>query len=503
MKKIFLIVFVGLLSFLSSCNLDVYNENNPNISNLESGSDFYSLLRNGYSTWYNGSIAASPTMGFACAELFQTGTNSWGSGTMWFRPRVPLINAEVADPVIVINYGAWYNYYGSIGMTVKMAQMFKDPSFKITLGGIDYTQRAKAHTYIIEALLYGNIALLYDKAYLFTDDDDALTFDYVANTKSHQEVMNYAISKLDQAIQILNSDPVDADPDVVIAGVSFNKELLTQFANSMAARFLVCQPRTQAENTQVDWNKVKSYAEKGLQSDFQVSYEPGWEGKVMTRDEGMNYFVLFNYNWQRASQWLIHKMAPDDPASVYPIPVTAGSDSYLDWPAITNCPDQRLDKYFKFDSMRNWFGGTRINRSGYGTFILSQYRYWRYYDVVNTESGVVDHFLKMENDTYLAEALLRTGGDKAQIATLINNTRVNIGGLAPASASETYDQLEGQLFYERYIECDMVWPQLGYFDRRRNKDQMIDGTVRQFPIPAPELILHGQSVYTFGPGHEM
>ncbi len=503
MKYIFLIIAVGLLSFLTSCNLDVLNENNPNISNLNSGADFYSLLRNGYSTWYNGSIAASPTIGFANAELFQAGTAGWGSGTMWFRPRQPLINAEVGDPVIVINYGAWYNYYGSVGSTGKMAQMFNDPNFKIKLGGIDYTQRAKAHTFIIEALLYGNIALLYDKAYLFKDGDDALTFDYVANTKTHQEVMDYALSKLDQAIVILTADPVDADPDVVLAGVTFNKESLLQFANSMAARLLACQPRTQDENAQVDWAKVKSYALNGLQSDFQVSYEPGWEGKVMTRDEGMNYFVLYNMNWIRTSQWIINKMAPNDPASVYPIPIVPGSDSYMDWPAVTNCPDARLDKYFKFDSMRNWFGATRTTRAGYGTYILGQYRYWRYYDVVNTGSGMVDHFLKMENDTYLAEALLRTVGDKAQIATLINNTRVEKGGLPAATAGETYDQLEEQMFYERYIECDLVWPQLGYFDRRGNKDQMIDGTVRQFPIPAPELISHGQPVYTFGPGHEM
>lgn len=503
MKRLFSILAIILISFFTSCNLDVLNENNPNISNLNSGADFYSLLRNGYNTWYNGSIAASPTIGFACAELFQAGTPGWGSGTMWFRPRQSLINADVSDPVVVINYGAWYNYYGSVGSAVRMAQMFNDPNFKIMLGGVDYTQRAKAHTYLIEALLYGDIALLYDKAYLFTDADNALTFDYVANTKTHQEVMAYALSKLDQAIAMINSDPVDTDPDVVIAGVTFNKVLLLQFANSMGARFLVGQPRNQAENTLVDWAKVKSYAEKGLQTDFQVSYEPGWQGKVMTRDEGENYFVLYNMNWIRTSQWVLHKMAPNDSASVYPIPITPGSDSYEDWPAITNCPDARLGKYFKYDSMRNWFGATRTTRAGYGTFILGQYRYWRYYDVVNIGSGMVDHFLKMENDTYLAEALLRTSGDKAQIATLINNTRVNIGTLPAATAAETYDQLEDQLFYERYVECDLVWPQLGYFDRRRNKDQMIPGTVRQFPIPALELIAHGQPIYTFGPGHEM
>ena len=491
---------------LTSCNnlfdsMDVKNENAPNIDEV----DFYALLRNGYNTWYNGSIAASPTLGFACAELIQAGTNSWGSGTMWFRPRQALFNGDAPDPVIIINYGAWYNYYTGVGMAVKCSNKFKDPAFKVVIGGVNYTTRARAHSYIIQALLYGNIALLYDKAYLFTEDS-SLPFDYVANTKSYKDVMTYAITKLDQAIVLLQNDTTDADPVPVVAGSVFDKTTLLQFANSMGARLLACNARTQAENAGTDWNKVKTYAQAGLQQNFQVSYEPGWEGKVMTRDEGSNYFSISQWSggYWKVSNWLINKMAPNDPNSVYPIPITPGSDSYLDWPAVTNCPDLRLNTYFHYDPLRNWFGATRTTRAGYGTYILGAYRYWRYYDVVYNGTGMVDHYLKAENDTYLAEALIRTSGDKNQIATLINNSRVSLGGLPAADAGESYDNLEDQLFYERYVECDMVWPQLGFFDRRRNKDQMIPGTVRQFPIPAPELELHGQAIYTFGGvGHEM
>ncbi len=486
---------------LTSCNnlfesMEVKNENAPNINEV----DFYALIKNGYNTWYNGSIAASPTLGFASAELIQAGTNSWGSGTMWFRPRQALFNGDAPDPVIIINFGAWYNYYTGIGMAIKCSKSFNDPSFKVIVGGVDYTTRAKAHSYIVQALLYGNIALLYDKAYLYTEESDFATFDFAANTKSYKEVMNYAIIKLDQAIALLEADNTDTDPVSVVAGSTFDKATLLQFANSMGARFLACNARTQAENATTDWNKVKTYAQAGLQQNFQVSYEPGWQGKVMTRDEGANYFALSQWSggYWRVSNWLIHKMAPDDPASVYPIPVTAGSDSYLDWPAVTNCPDARLNTYFHYDPLRNWFGATRTTRAGYGTYILGTYRYWRYYDVVYTGMGIVDHFLKAENDTYLAEALIRINGDKSLIATLINNSRVGVGALTPATDGESYDDLENKLFYERYVECDMVWPQLGFFDRRRNKDQMIPGTARHFPIPAPELTQHGQDIYTFG-----
>jgi hypothetical protein len=126
--------------------------------------------------------------------------------------------------------------------------------------------------------------------------------------------------------------------------------------------------------------------------------------------------------------------------------------------------------------------------------------YTRYFDVVNNGTGNVDHFLKAENDLYLAEAKIHLNESGA--AALINNSRVGIGGLPPATDGDP-DLME-KLFYERYVECDLVWPHLGYFDKRR-LGQLLPGTAWEFPIPAPELISHGQTVYTFGgaPGTEM
>jgi hypothetical protein len=169
---------------------------------------------------------------------------------------------------------------------------------------------------------------------------------------------------------------------------------------------------------------------------------------------------------------------------------------------VKNCPDARLKKYFKWDdNCEQWFGWGRVGRPGYGYFIRCEYRYWRYYEVINAEEGYVGHFLKAENDLYLAEAKIRLN-QKSGAAELINNTRVGIGGLTPATDSDS--DLMDKVFYERYVECDLVWAHLGYFDKRR-LGQLLPGTAFHFPIPAPELIMHGQSVYTFGgtPGSEM
>lgn len=501
MKKLIYTLFIAMAFVMFSCedtfdSLDVRNENQPNIEDLYIPEEFYALLKNGYNTWYNGAIAASPSIGFCNADLFSSGTAGWGSGTMWYRPRQPLFNDEHPDPVIVINFGAWYNFYSGIGTVVKLSQILNDPDYELVLNGTNYLPRAKAHVAIIQALLYGNIALLYDKAYLFTDEHDALTFDYVANTKSYKEVMDYAISKLDEAIALIENDPVDEDYQAVIPGVNFNKTTLLQFANSMAARFLVQNARTTAENEQTDWAKVEQYASKGFQQDFNVLYEEGWRGKVMTRDEGANYLGLYNWGWIRANQWLINQMAPEDPAAQYPWPEGVNRLG-----EVTNCPDARLEKYFKWDEISDqWWGWSRVTRAGYGYFIRCEYKYWRYYDVIDAGEGYIGHFLKAENDLYLAEAKLHQG--KAGAAEFINNTRVAAGEL-PAATDGDSDLME-KMFYERYVECDLVWAHLGFFDKRR-QGLLLPGTAYHFPIPAPELNRHGQPVYTFGgaPGSEM
>lgn len=494
MKKIIYTLLTAIVFITVSCSdtfdgLDVRNENQPNIEDLYTPEEFYALLKNGYNTWYNGAIASSPSIGFCNAQLFSSGTTAWGSGPLWNIPRQPLFNDEHPDPVIVINFGAWYNFYSGIGTAINLSKILNDPDYELVLNGTDYLPRAKAHVAIIQALLYGNIALLYDKAYLFTDEHDAVTFDYVENTKSYKEVMDFAVGKLDEAIQLIQNDPVDADYQDVIPGVSFNKATLLEFANSTAARFLVQIARTPEENAQTDWARVESYASKGLQQDFNVLYEEGWRGKVMTRDEGANYLGLHNWGWIRANQWLINKMAPEDPAAVYPWPEGVNRLG-----KVTNAADARLDKYFWWDEISDqWWGWGRVGRPGYGYFIRCEYKYRRYYDVVDAGEGYVGHFLKAENDLYLAEAKLRQ--NKGGAAELINNTRVAVGELAPATDADA--DLMDKMFYERYVECDMVWAHLGYFDKRR-QGLLLEGTALHFPIPAPELNRNGQTVYTFG-----
>jgi hypothetical protein len=104
--------------------------------------------------------------------------------------------------------------------------------------------------------------------------------------------------------------------------------------------------------------------------------------------------------------------------------------------------------------------------------------------------------LAAESDLVHAEALVRTGGDLALAATLINRTRVDRGKLPAATAAEGAAKLLEYIDYEREIEL-MNSSGMAFF-RRRHVDGLQDGTLRHLPIPAKELETLQLPVYTFG-----
>jgi hypothetical protein len=101
-----------------------------------------------------------------------------------------------------------------------------------------------------------------------------------------------------------------------------------------------------------------------------------------------------------------------------------------------------------------------------------------------------------QNDLIWAEALIRSGGDLNLAATLINNTRVKRGGLPPATAADGAAGLTTKLTYENEVELFALGA-TSYYNLRRN-DALILGTPAEMPVPAKELGVFGQPLYTFG-----
>ena len=100
------------------------------------------------------------------------------------------------------------------------------------------------------------------------------------------------------------------------------------------------------------------------------------------------------------------------------------------------------------------------------------------------------------NDLLWAEGLLRTNTNLALAATLINNTRVIRGGLSVATGAETQGALITKLNYELEIELLGVGPAVYYLQRRLGT--LLPGTPHEMPVPAAELGIFGQALYTWG-----
>jgi hypothetical protein len=131
----------------------------------------------------------------------------------------------------------------------------------------------------------------------------------------------------------------------------------------------------------------------------------------------------------------------------------------------------------------------------------------------NNANGPMPVMEKAEMDLLKAESILQRGlSDRyGEAADLINNTRVERGELAPASANNAVGTINdppnplapgsvtlwSMLKYEFNLETMLSAGGLNYHTDRAWGD-LVSGTPRQFPIPGQILLLQGRPLYTFG-----
>lgn len=497
MRKLYIFLTIILIG-ITSCDetfkdLEVPNYNNPNQDQVyDNVEDFPSLLRGAYRTWWNHNIGTNPNFALAPAsETMTTGYGSWGSSPYYAVPRETVPN-EDGDPVLFPTCGGWFGYHQAIPTVNNIIKKLELEGEEVVVGEDDYTNSVLANAYFLQGALYGHLALLYDKAFLITEETDINEFDF--EFSDYNTIMEFAIARIEKAIEICEENEF-TDPNQMMPGIQFNNVSLAKFANSYAARLLAYNARTADETKDVDWQAVLNYAENGITEDFIVDMESGWQGKAIERDE-FSYLDVTIWGWTRVHQRIINMMAPEDAAAEYPWPQ---GESFLG--EVENSPDNRFEEYFTYAESIPWVGSA----SSKGYHILSHYNFSRFTEMYDWGTGNYMFFSKAENDLLKAEALIRTGGDQGEAATLINNTRVDKGGLEEASSGDT-DLME-KLYYERFVETLMTYPLVPYYDRRRTDVDGMNlrpGTVRHLPVPHHELILHGYENYTFGgEGNEM
>ena len=301
------------------------------------------------------------------------------------------------------------------------------------------------------------------------------------------ELIAQATADLDAAKAIASSNDFTLT-DNFINGVTPTSADLIKLCNSFKARFIVQSARNLTETNAIDWNAIKTLAQNGITQDFGPTGDNGviWWSNVFVFSGTENGFGTFG---GRLDMRVVNLLDPSQPKFY---PATAGA--VLANPEMTT-PDARvgIGKDFEFRANIAFFPSR-------GQFHFSHYIHMRFANDVNFSDGAdskqLKSFMLEDNRLLLAEAKARLNESDAY--TVVNaGSRVTRGNLTPLLATATQTQVLDAIFYERYVELFNSGCGTGFFDRRRT-NQLQVGTFRHFPVPATELQVLEEALYTLG-----
>ena len=486
MKTIFKIktaLFVCILFSINSCTSDidkVENNNDPNAAQvLAKGEDLVSVISGGFVTWWQaGNRDTYPALAVA-GDIATCSWGNYGMRTLSNEPRnsIPNTNSWSSGSVLSQPWGGYYSAASSASDVIKAI----NNGVKYYVDGVDETNSIKASAYFLRGISLGYLGLLFDKAVIIDENTDPLA---VAVTSNYNEVITAALADLNKSIQLSSANTFTL-PTNLINGYTLDNDNLLQLANSYSARFIVQGARTQAETNAVDWNKVKTFAENGIQENFGPIGDNGtsWWSNMVVLSNSPNGF---QESGGRLDMRIVKLMDPTQP-TFYPTTVDIAN------PQITTL-DKRITTDFNFESIVEFFASR-------GKYHFSHYISTRYITDPGFSDGSDDKrlitFAKADNDMLLAEANARLNNLSEAITIINNGTRTTRGDLAAIQTSATQATVLDAIFYERYVELFNTAIGGGFFDRRRT-NQLQKGTFRHFPIPANILNVLGLPLYTFG-----
>lgn len=470
-----------VFTMMACADLEVENPNNPDFNQvLGDNNQLPGVVSGAWNTWYYLESGPGAMTLAAIADQLAGSMNNFNVNLYSSEPggvRNGINNSPTAANNEVVNDG-WDNAYSSIAGARDILRIISDPEERILSGSTDITEMVRANCLMLLGLNYGYLANLYDRTFMIDETIEDPTLMEFPLDQNYNEVLEFALSKLDAAIAIFNASTFSIPGGWLNTPNALTSAQLAAIANSYAARFIALNARTAAENAGTDWARVKSYAQKGITEDFIIvgtGFDTPW----------VHQYTIFGTltGWGRVDQRIVSLFDPSQPSS-YPLDGTTDLG-----PA--NTDDERINTDFEYIATQ-WANPER----GYWHF--SNYRYKRLDPNGSSYTGPHPFMRKAENDLMLAEAIIMTTGPDATAAGLINNTRVDRGQLAALTGSESKNVMLNHLFYERDIELLLTGSTISFGDIRR-RDMMKPGSPLQMPVPGKELELLNQPIYTFPP----
>jgi len=482
MRKLYAIAGAAAVFVAGACNdLEIVNPNNPDVDRaLASPNDVRNIAISTVNSWYLASTHYEPfTALCVTADACTANFGNFGMRFNNLEPRLPYENNSAGGDRFVSSR-PWDSYYGTLGAANDALRAFGSG---VTLASPAETDKFKALALFTQAASIGNLALLFDRAFVVDE-----TFDPTGpkpELKTYKEVSVAALAKWEGAIAATNGKSETYDPTVIPLTVGpLTSSRVNRMANTMAALLLAYTPRTAAEAATVNWTKVAALADKGIGTG---SAGAPFDFTVIGDNQNWYSFLAFYgdaHSWIRTDQRLINRMDPSIPVKYDGTIVPRGTS-----------PDARYVSDFTFRT-------PVIGDPGRGIYMQSPWYHSRYEAHALTQAATsartpAPYILAAESDLVRAEALIRKAGpDLATAATLINSSRVTRGKLAPATAANGAATLLSYIEYEREIE---TYNTSGFTHfQRRHIDALQPGTFRHLPIPAKELETLALPIYTFG-----
>ena len=480
--KITSIVFITLGMLTYSCaDLEVENLVEPDSSKaLANPSDLMNLAGGAFRTFHN-AMQEYDGPALAMTGMADQGTCSHGNAAMNDLSHEPRTATSFVNsltyPYFPIVEHPWGETYAAISAVNDVLRAIEEKGVEIGDDGED-TEMTRAWSYFVTGAAHGYLGLIFDQANIIKWDTDLETL----TLSPWQDLIDVSLELLDQSITLCAGNTFSV-PENWMAGDSYSSDELGALASSYAARILAYSSRNKAHNDAIDWSKVLTYAQNGIEKSLNPLLGDNYEWYDM-------YMVYQIYpGWGRVDHRIINIMDNDYPSRWPNDNVWPNGD-----PGAAVSDDARLLSDFGYLADQ----GFKPER---GYYHFTHYRLSRYdYVISQVWYGNQPHasFLVWENKMLEAEALVRTGNVGGAVAILNDpdGARKVRGGLPSISASDAATVLL-RIFDEKDVELITTGVGIGFFDMRR-RDRLQNGTILHFPVPVTELEIVQLPVYTIG-----
>ena len=475
MKKVIYLVTALLIV---SCSQEEFNIGNPNQADasrvLANAADFQNFNISNHTTMLTGQIDFSGIYLRGSADQFSTTNAFRGFWDYCDQPRRQVLNTTANDDLQFQAAGPWIDFNGVINNANIVINNIENDGGEVIVSGTDVTQQELAAAYFDKGVAQGYLSMLYDKAYIVNPDTDPNALEF----STYQELLDAAIANITTAIGLATGS---FEYTIYASGPALDATTFTQLANSYMARFSIGVARTDAEAQGLDYNQILTYANNGITEDF---FPPALETVFFNNFQDWSLFDLGPAGYMPTDQKILHLFDP-----TYDTDYPTDESIVLD-PAVTD--DPRLDLYYTYVGAE--FGFLRASR---GRQLFSSYKTIKFFNGNDqNQTGLpVQIFSKAEIDYIKAECYYRQGNYGAAVTALDASPRMTVGMQSTTAAGPN---VLNAILYEVSIELDLQAGIAVPWAFMRRHDMLQAGTLTMYPVPASELEITQDEIYTFG-----